>query len=110
MKGKKTSLLCSIANPRSFLKTAKNLGAVIADLNFFDDHHEYTENEIADVLRRSRENKVDMIVTTQKDEVKFRRLLQALKPETGIFVLKVAFKILEGEEALHERLYSLYSA
>jgi tetraacyldisaccharide 4'-kinase len=110
LRGKKAGLLCAIANPASFLAAVQLCGAEVVSKNFFDDHHEYSAQDLEGVIRKSLDAGVQAIVTTQKDVVRFANWLRREKPGIDIFVLKISLKIVEGESAFYERLHSLYRA
>ncbi|MEK7849210.1 MAG: tetraacyldisaccharide 4'-kinase [Candidatus Omnitrophota bacterium] len=108
LKGKDVCLLAGIANPFSFLKTVRDLGAGICLKVFFDDHHHYSPAEVRDVAFQCRNAKIKTVLTTEKDAVRLSGFV--LEQDLGVdfFVLKVALKIVEGEEALSGRLHTLY--
>ncbi|MFH0940632.1 MAG: tetraacyldisaccharide 4'-kinase [Candidatus Omnitrophota bacterium] len=108
LKNKDVCLLAGIANPFSFLKTVRDLGANISLKVFFDDHHHYSPAEITDAALRCRDAKIRTIVTTEKDAMRLSRFVLEQDPGVDIFVLKIALKIVEGEEALSGRLHTLY--
>lgn len=110
IKGQKVALLCGIAKPYSFLKTVEKCGAQVVQKSFFDDHYEYRQEDVARALSVAREAGAAFLVTTQKDIVKFRRALPLMSPGISVLVLKVSFKIIEGEKILDERYHSLYRA
>ena len=108
LKNKNVCLLAGIANPFSFIKTVRDLGAGISLKVFFDDHHHYSPAEIRDVAFKCREAKIKTILTTEKDAMRLSGFV--LEQDLGVdfFVLKIALKIVEGEEALSARLHTLY--
>jgi len=108
LKGKDVCLLAGIANPFSFIKTVRDLGAYISLKVFFDDHHHYSQAEVREVAFQCKDAKIKTVVTTEKDAVRLSGFV--LEQDLGVdfFVLKVALKIVEGEEALSDRLHTLY--
>ena len=86
---------CGIAAPESFEDGLRKLGAKIELAKRFTDHHRYTENELQSFINRCLRRDVDMIVTTEKDAVRFPRLT---KPEVPIYFLRVEILILSGHE------------
>ncbi|MBA3651444.1 MAG: tetraacyldisaccharide 4'-kinase [Chthoniobacterales bacterium] len=85
---------CGIAAPESFEDGLRKLGARIELAKRFTDHHRYTEAELQSFINRCVRRDVDMIVTTEKDAVRFPRL----KPEVPIYFLRVEILILSGHE------------
>jgi tetraacyldisaccharide 4'-kinase len=58
-----------IADPEKFYRTVVSLGAAIVERRAFPDHHYFTEDEIADLLKDAA--KQDLLpVTTSKDAVR----------------------------------------
>lgn len=86
---------CGIAAPESFEDGLRKLGARIELAKRFADHHRYTEAELQSFINRCLRRDVDMIVTTEKDAVRFPRLAQ---PEVPIYFLRVEILILSGHE------------
>jgi tetraacyldisaccharide 4'-kinase len=86
---------CGIAAPESFEDGLRKLGAKIELAKRFTDHHRYTEAELQSFINRCIRRDVDMIVTTEKDAVRFPRLT---KPEVPIYFLRVEILILSGHE------------
>ena len=86
---------CGIAAPESFEDGLRKLGARIELAKRFTDHHRYTEAELQSFINRCIRRDVDMIVTTEKDAVRFPRLT---KPEVPIYFLRVEILILSGHE------------
>jgi tetraacyldisaccharide 4'-kinase len=86
---------CGIAAPESFEDGLRKLGAKLELTKRFADHHRYSEGELQRFINRCLRRDVDMIVTTEKDAVRFPRLT---KPEVPIYFLRVEILILSGHE------------
>ncbi|MGH8094740.1 MAG: tetraacyldisaccharide 4'-kinase [Chthoniobacterales bacterium] len=86
---------CGIAAPDSFEDGLRKLGARIELAKRFADHHRYSEAEVQSFINRCIRRDVDMIVTTEKDAVRFPALT---KPEVPIYFLRVEILILSGHE------------
>jgi tetraacyldisaccharide 4'-kinase len=95
LKGKKISALSGIANPRSFEEFLEDFGAKIVYHERFADHHRYSQQELIDFINKSKDLNADMIVTTEKDAVRFPRLDRRDIP---IFFMRVEIGILSGQE------------
>lgn len=100
--------LCGIANPQHFQHTLRQSGAEIKLNISFPDHHNYTHGEIAECAEQARLAGADYIVTTEKDAVKIRELLQ---PENSkwsdkILVLPVVVN-LENPEVIEKQIDSI---
>jgi tetraacyldisaccharide 4'-kinase len=87
---------CGIAAPESFENGLKELGAKIEIAKRFIDHHRYSEAEIQNFINRCLRRDLEMIVTTEKDAVRFPRLT---KTEVPIYFLRVEIEILSGHES-----------
>lgn len=88
--------LCGIAAPESFENGLRQLGARIELSKHYTDHHRYSETELQSFINRCARRDVDMIVTTEKDAVRFPRMNKA---EVRIYFLRVEIEILSGHES-----------
>jgi tetraacyldisaccharide 4'-kinase len=65
---------CGIGNPEGFRRTlVDGAGRKVVGFRSFPDHHHYTDRDLSDLARWSRELRADALVTTQKDIVKIPR-------------------------------------
>jgi tetraacyldisaccharide 4'-kinase len=99
LKGKKVGTVSAIAVPESFEEGVKYLGASIEATCRFMDHHRFTEQEIISFINCCVESEVDMIITTEKDAVRFPRLGRMDVP---IYFLRVEIGILSNEESFDQ--------
>jgi tetraacyldisaccharide 4'-kinase len=68
----KQAVACTaIANPEGFLVSLKRLGIDVVGTEFFPDHHEFTEGELLQLLRKY---PTHSFVCTAKDAVKISKL------------------------------------
>ena len=88
--------LSGIAAPESFEDGLRKLGARLEVTKRYTDHHRYTEGELQRFVNRCIRRDLAMIVTTEKDAVRFPRLT---KPEVPIYFLRVEIEILSGHES-----------
>jgi tetraacyldisaccharide 4'-kinase len=88
--------LCGIAAPESFDDGVRKLGARIELSKHYADHHRYSEAELQSFINRCQRRDLAMIVTTEKDAVRFPRLMN---PEVPILFLRVEIEILSGHES-----------
>ena len=96
LEGTKVGTVSAIAVPESFEDGISKLGANIEATCRFTDHHRFTEQEIISFINCCIESNVDMIVTTEKDAVRFPRLGRMDVP---IYFLRVEIGILSNEES-----------
>ena len=88
--------ICGIAAPESFEGGLQKLGARLELSKRYTDHHRYTEAELQSFINRGVRRDLEMIVTTEKDAVRFPRLTS---PEVPIYFLRVEIEILSGHES-----------
>ena len=88
--------ICGIAAPESFEDGLRKLGARLELSKRYTDHHRYTEAELQSFITRCVRRDLEMIVTTEKDAVRFPRLA---KTDVPIYFLRVEIEILSGHES-----------
>jgi tetraacyldisaccharide 4'-kinase len=88
--------ICGIAAPESFEGGLEKLGARLELSKRYTDHHRYTEAELNSFITRCVRRDLEMIVTTEKDAVRFPRLT---KSDVPIYFLRVEIEILSGHES-----------
>lgn len=99
LKGKRVASLSGIAQPESFERSLVDLGSEIVYSKRFADHHRFTQQEILNVINRSKKRQADIIVTTQKDAVRFPKIDRRDLP---ILFMRVEIKILKGAKDFHD--------
>ncbi len=67
LKDKGIFAFCGIGNPDAFLGTIRKIGANLIGSKVYNDHHRYTNSDIADIHEEARYLGTDLIMTTQKD-------------------------------------------
>ena len=95
LEGKYLGAISGIAQPKSFDRLLKKLGGQVMFHTTFADHHAFTAKEIEPFMDRCVNRGVDMIITTEKDAVRFPK---PDKLDVSIFYLRIEVQILEGEE------------
>lgn len=88
--------ICGIAVPESFEGALRGLGAEIILSETYTDHHRYRRKEVEGFLLRCAKRKLGAVITTEKDAVRFPRILE---PEIPIYCLRVQIEILDGQPA-----------
>ena len=71
---KKISLLSGIGNPTSFENSIKELKINFAHHYQCSDHHEFSKNDVLHIIKKAEDQKIDAIITTEKDFVKLKKL------------------------------------
>jgi tetraacyldisaccharide 4'-kinase len=95
LKGKRVASLSGIAQPESFEQSLVRLGADLVYSKRFADHHRFSQQEILNVINRSKKRQAQIILTTQKDAVRFPKIDRRDLP---IFFMRVEIKILNGAQ------------
>jgi tetraacyldisaccharide 4'-kinase len=93
LKNKKVASLSGIAQPESFEQSLLSLGCDLVYAKRFADHHRFSQQEILNVINRGKKRQAQVIVTTQKDAVRFPKLDRRDLP---IYFMRVEIKILRG--------------
>jgi len=93
LRGLKIAALSGIAAPDGFEQSLTRLGAQIVHAERFADHHRYSQQEIINVINASHKRGAQMIITTEKDAVRFPFVERRDVP---IFFMRVEIEILQG--------------
>ncbi len=99
LKGKNVAAISGIAVPESFENGLRNVGAQIVHHAQYSDHYRYTQQDIIETINRSVEAGAELIVTTEKDAVRFPRINRCDLP---MMFLRVEIEMLSGADAFNE--------
>jgi len=91
--GKKVASLSGIAQPESFEQSLVKLGGELVYTKRFADHHRFSQQEIINAINRAKKRQADVIVTTQKDAVRFPKIDRRDLP---FYFMRVEIKIVAG--------------
>ena len=91
--GKKVASLSGIAQPESFEQSLAKLGGEVVYTKRFADHHRFTQQEILNAINRAKKRQAEIIVTTQKDAVRFPKIDRRDIP---FYFMRVEIKIVAG--------------
>lgn len=91
--GKKVASLSGIAQPESFEQSLVKLGGTLVYSKRFADHHRFTQQEILNTINRAVKRQADIILTTQKDAVRFPKIDRRDLP---FYFMRVEIKIVAG--------------
>ena len=100
LKGKDIGTISGIAVPESFEDGIKNLGAKIELTRRYTDHHRYRKREVQKFIDQCLNRDLDMIVTTEKDYVRFPEI-QASE-DMPVYFLRVEIGILNNQETFED--------
>lgn len=96
LEGKWVGAISAIAVPESFERSLAALGAKVEIKRRFSDHHRFHRRDVDDFMQRCVERDMEIIVTTEKDAVRFPRPTEINVP---IYFLRIEVQILSGQEA-----------
>ncbi|MFL6541231.1 MAG: tetraacyldisaccharide 4'-kinase [Chthoniobacterales bacterium] len=96
LRGAYVGAISGIAQPDSFENGLRDLGAKIEVAKRYADHHRYSDPELQNFINRCIRRDLEMIITTEKDAVRFPRLTN---PEVPMYFLRVEIEILSGHES-----------
>lgn len=95
LKGLPVAAISGIASPKGFEDELIRLGARVLYHKRYADHHRYTQLEIIDVINKGLQRGAKIVVTTEKDAVRFPMLERRDLP---LFFLRVEIEMLTGAE------------
>jgi tetraacyldisaccharide 4'-kinase len=93
VKGRRVASLSGIAQPESFERGLVRLGGEVVFSKRFADHHRFSQQEILNAINRSKKRQAEMIITTQKDAVRFPKIDRRDVP---IYFMRVEIQIISG--------------
>ncbi len=99
LRGKKVFACCGLGNPASFLRTVEACGCQLLGSRTFNDHHTYTDRDLADLHERARSFGAELLLTSQKDWTKIARLPLPQNPPLLAY-LAVELRFTAGGESL----------
>ncbi len=95
LKDKYVACMSGIARPESFEGLVEGLGAHVEIRRRYPDHYWFDQKDLETFVERCADRAMDLIVTTEKDAVRF------LKPgemEVPIYFLRIQIDIEQGQE------------
>jgi tetraacyldisaccharide 4'-kinase len=93
VRGKKVASLSGIAQPESFEQSLVKIGGELVYSKRFADHHRFTQQEILNAINRSKKRAAEIIITTQKDAVRFPKIDRRDLP---FYFMRVEIQIVSG--------------
>lgn len=99
IRGKKVAAISGIAMPASFEAFIEKLGGILVHTEQFADHHRFRLQEIIDFQNAAVAHGAEIIVTTEKDAVRFPKLDRRDLP---FCYLRVHIDILSGHEGFND--------
>jgi tetraacyldisaccharide 4'-kinase len=99
IKGIKIASLSGIAQPESFEQSLVKVGGELVYSKRFADHHRFSQQEILNAINRGKKRQASIIITTQKDAVRFPKIDRRDLP---IWFMRVEIKIVSGAKDFHD--------
>lgn len=93
--GKYVAAISGIAVPESFEEKLTEQGAHVLFHRTFSDHHNFTQEDIDSFMRRCVRRDAEIIVTTEKDAVRFHKPTEMDVP---VYFLRIEVDILSGQQ------------
>ncbi len=95
--GKNIIAIAAVANPTSFYSMIEGLGGNIVERLSYPDHYYFTLEDIEKFIRLS-EEKSAMVLTSEKDIVKMRKI----STEMDVYYLEISVEFISGEDRVIE--------
>lgn len=95
LQGKYVAAISGIAVPESFENLLEKLGATVEFHRIFSDHHQFRQDEIDRFMTRCVERDIELIITTEKDAVRF---LKPSELDVEIYFLRIEVEIIDGQD------------
>jgi tetraacyldisaccharide 4'-kinase len=95
LKDKWVGAISAIAVPEAFEGSLKKLGARVEISSRFSDHHRFSRKDVERFMQRCVERDMHLIVTTEKDAVRFP---MPSSVDVPVYFLRIEVEILKGLE------------
>jgi tetraacyldisaccharide 4'-kinase len=95
LRDKWVAAISGIAMPDGFERKLEELGAHVEIRRRFSDHHRFSRREIDRFMERCVERDMELIVTTEKDSVRFPKPTELDVP---VYFLRIEVEILRGRD------------
>lgn len=99
LKGRKVASLTGIAQPESFERKLVELGVDVVLTRRFADHHRFSQQEVLNAINRGKKRRAELLLTTQKDAVRFPKLDRRDLP---VWFMRVEIKITSGADSFDD--------
>ena len=98
MRGRKIMAVSAIGNPASFEQTLSDLGVTIIESLRYPDHHDYSMQEMVDILHQAQRMGAEAIVITEKDAVKIPMEVIHAGISVPVYVICVEVNFQQGKD------------
>jgi len=93
-------VVSGVAHPDHFLATLGNLGIQVVGSSTFRDHHWFSDDDVAEILRQAGKTGAGAIITTEKDAVRLERFSQSFA-RIPLYVVVMEMRLLRDQQAFH---------
>ncbi len=104
LQGKWVGAISAIAVPEAFEGSLEKLGARVEIRRRFSDHHRFSARDVAKFMQRCVERDMHLIVTTEKDAVRFPKPAAIDVP---VYFLRIEVEILKGQEIWDDLIHRI---
>jgi len=77
LRSKRFWAFAGIANPSALEKQLRQMAGECVGCTWLADHHDYTDEDLVQIRQRAAEAGADVLIATEKDWIKIRRLESA---------------------------------
>ena len=109
MRGRKIMAVSAIGNPASFEQTLSDIGTVIIESLRYPDHHDYSMQEMNDILQQAQSLGAEAIIITEKDAVKIPSEVIHAGWDIPVYVICVQVTFQSGAQEFHDMLFDRLS-
>jgi tetraacyldisaccharide 4'-kinase len=95
VRGKRIFAFCGIGSPRSFLANLKKAGIEVVNARVFEDHYVYGAEDWRLIQEMARDEKAEILITTEKDWVKIAGVIGAGPAKLPIFRAELSLQFQE---------------
>lgn len=94
VKGRKVGVITAIGNPDQFRESVVNTGAIVEFFRSYPDHYYWSEADITGIVGELKQNKIDILIVTAKDEVKLAAYINLFtETDVSCYILNLEFTI-----------------
>jgi len=100
----KALVFSGIGNPQAFLEDLKASDIEVVEEIRFQDHFQFSADEMKNIRKLMREKHIAIALTTEKDAVKIK---EWVRPDDAIWAVALEVELVQGTEAITKLLESL---
>ncbi len=101
-------IVCGVAHPEHFMTTLARLGVQVAGSRFFRDHHWFSDNDVAEILRHATELGAHAVLATEKDAVRLERFAHSFS-QIPLYVVEMEMRLLRDQRAFGKLIENVVS-